>query len=191
MSCEGFQGGPGSGADTFGSDDCGHIGSPIGFGCGGWGFGHGRRLKRAVLGTAAQLLDGPADAAQIVQRTSEATGGAFAPPREVVELAIEILAAKGFVTVDDGVATLTELGRKILALRGVTSQSAQTVLGRAGRFAEVMKMRTGLREVAGMARTIMWSGTEEQKAKLAEVRGNLGAAISEARKTLHATLAEG
>ena len=83
-------------------------------------FGPGGRppLKRAAFVTAALLLDGPADAAQIVQRVSDATDGAFTPPHDVAELAIGLLAGRGVVTVDNGVATLTELGKNLLAWRG-------------------------------------------------------------------------
>ena len=43
-------------------------------------------LKRAAFVTAALLLDGPADAAQIVQRVSDATDGAITPPQDMAEL---------------------------------------------------------------------------------------------------------
>jgi len=136
------------------------------------------------------LLDGPADAAQIVQRTSEATDGAFSPPQEVVELAIGLLAGRGLVTVDNGVATLTELGKNVLAWRGISSETAHAFLARAARFGDAFKIRKELREVAGLARTITWSGTDDQKARLAEVRATLLAALTEAKKSLHSTLAE-
>jgi hypothetical protein len=67
-------------------------------GFGGPGFGHGHGpggrpfLKRAAFVTAAMLLDGPADAAQVVQRVSDATEGAFTPPQDLAELAIGLLA---------------------------------------------------------------------------------------------------
>lgn len=195
MNCDQFSGGPGWGGTGFGygSGDCG----PGGFGRGGFGrgfggpgFGHRGGLKRAAFGTAALLLDGPADAAQVVQRTTEATDGAFTPPQEVVEIAIGLLAARGFVTVDNGVATLTDLGKNILAWRGVTSETAHAMLGRVGKFAEVIKIRSGLKEVAGLARTIVRSGTDEQKAKLTEVRAELNVAITEAKRALHSALGE-
>ena len=200
MNCGGSSSGFGWGGAgfDFGSGDCG----PGGFGPGGWqgfgfgpgfgghGFGGGGGLKRAAFGTAALLLDGPADAAQVVQRTAEATDGAFTPPQEVAELAIGLLQARGFVTVENGVATLTDLGKNILAWRGVTSESVHAMLGRVGKFAEVIKIRAGLHEVAGLARTIMTSGTDEQKAKLAEVRADLNAAITEAKRALHSALGQ-
>ena len=103
-------GGPGGFGGGWGKQGGGH-GGP-GFG-GGFGHGAGGRppLKRAAFVTAALLLDGPADAAQIVQRVTEATEGAFTPPQDVAELAIGLLAGRGVVTVDNGVATLTELGK--------------------------------------------------------------------------------
>src|SRR5574337_1731851 len=117
----------GFGGHGFGGHDCGEhglgfgghgFGGPgLGFGgpgFGGHGFGFGGRgfgLRRAAFGTLALLLDGPADAAQIVQRASDATGGALTPPQEVAELAIGLLAGRGLVTVDGGVATLSELGK--------------------------------------------------------------------------------
>lgn len=191
-------GGPGFGGSGFGPDFGGPgFGGP---GFGGPGFGRprfgrgfgGRRffLKRAAFGTLALLLDGPADAAQIVQRTSEATDGAFTPPQEVAELAIGLLAGRGLVTVDNGVATLTELGKNMLAWRGVSSETAHAFFARAAQFGDVIKIRWGLVELAGLARRIAWSGTDEQKAKLADARAKVLAAVTEATKTLHSTLAE-
>jgi hypothetical protein len=183
-------GGPGFsfGGPGFGPGGPGGFGEP-GFGRGFGGPG-GFGLKRASFGTLALLLDGPADAAQIVQRTSEATDDAFTPPQEVAELAIGLLAGRGLVTVEDGVATLTELGKNLLAWRGISSETAHAFLARAGQFGDVIKIRWGLFELAGLARRIAWSGTEEQKAKLADARGKLLAAINEAKKSLHSTLAE-
>ncbi|MDT5134121.1 MAG: hypothetical protein QOE41_3432, partial [Mycobacterium sp.] len=131
MSGRGFFGGPGFGGPGFGGHGWGGpgFGGP-GFGEHGWGgpgsgghgwggpgfggHGFGGRRKRVVVGTAALLLDGPANAEQIVQRVSEATDGALTPPEGVVEFAIGLLAGRGFVTVSDGVATLTELGTNVL-----------------------------------------------------------------------------
>src|SRR6266568_1657011 len=105
-------GGPGFGGPGFGGQGWGGHGGAGGPGFGGPGFGGhwgppgpGGRRRRLVVGTAALLLDGPANAEQLVQRVSAATEGAFAPPQEIVELAIGKLAGRGFVSVDDGVAT--------------------------------------------------------------------------------------
>lgn len=198
----GFGGFFGGGPAGFGGGNCGPgeqggfggfgpgaFGGPgVGGGFGG-GFGPKFALKRAAVGTAALLLDGPATAEQIVERTTEATGGAFTPPLDIVELAIAALAGRGVVTVSDGVATLTEFGTQLLAWRGVTSETAHALFGKVGKFADVIKIRTGLHEVAGLARTIAFTGTDEQKAKLGEVRTNLLAAITDAKKALHGVLA--
>ena len=94
MNCGGSSGGFGWGGAgfDFGPGNCGPggfgPGAWRGFGFGGHGFGGGGGLKRAAFGTAALLLDGPADAAQVVQRAAEATDGAFTPPQEMAELAI-------------------------------------------------------------------------------------------------------
>ena len=187
-------GGHGLGGPEFGGAGFGFDGPGFGFGGPAFGKrGFGKRrfgLKRAAFGTLALLLDGPADAAQIVQRTSEATGGALTPPQEVVELAIGLLAGRGLVTVDNGVATLTELGQNVLAWRGVSSETAHAFLARAAQFADVIKIRWELRELAGLARTITWSGTDEQKQKLAEAEAKVLAALTEAKKSLHSALAE-
>lgn len=199
----GFAGGPGWGGPGFGGPGWGGPGGP-GFGWGGqggpghgWGGhggpggrGFGGRHKRVVVGTAALLLDGPANAEQIVERVSEATGGAFAPPQGIVELAIGKLAGRGFVTVDDGVATLTELGRNVLQWKGISSETIHARLAQAGKFGDVAKIRWGLIELAGLARTIHWSGTDTQKEKLAEARTTVLTAITEAKRSLHAALAE-
>ncbi|MBS4727814.1 hypothetical protein MSM1_05455 [Mycobacterium sp. SM1] len=189
-------GGPGFDGPGFGGRGWGGPGFGFGGpGFGGPGFGRGfgkpRFLKRAAFGTLALLLDGPADAAQIVQRTTEATEGAFTPPRELVELAIGVLAGRGLVSVDNGVASLTELGKNLLAWRGVSSETAHAFFARAAQFGDVIKIRWGLFELAGLARKIVWSGTDEQKAKLADARAKVLAAITEANKSLHGALAEG
>jgi hypothetical protein len=185
-------GGPGWGGPGFGGPG---FGGP-GFGGHGWGgpgfggHGFGGPRKRVVIGTAALLLDGPANAAQIVQRVSEATDGALTPPEGIVELAIGHLAGRGFVTVSDGVATLTEQGTNVLAWKGITSEGIHARLAQAAKFGDVIKIRWGLVELAGLARTIAWSGTDAQKAKLAEARTKVLTAITEAKKSLHSALAE-
>jgi hypothetical protein len=180
-------GGPGFGGPGFGGPGFGGPGFG-GHGFGGPGFGGPR--KRVVVGTAALLLDGPANAAQIVQRVSEATDGALTPPEPIVELAIGHLAGRGFVTVSDGVATLTEQGTNVLAWKGITSEGIHARLAQAAKFGDVIKIRWGLVELAGLARTIAWSGTDAQKAKLAEARTKVLTAITEAKKALHSALAE-
>ncbi|WP_425436259.1 hypothetical protein [Mycobacterium terramassiliense] len=194
-------GGPGFGGPGFGGPGPAGGWAEKGWGQGGFGggpgfkggFGHGRRpfLKRAAFVTAALLLDGPADAAQIVQRVSDATEGAFTPPQDVAELAIGLLAGRGVVTVDNGVATLTELGRNLLAWRGVSSETAHAFLGRAAKFGDAFKIRRELFELAGLARTITWTGTDEQKQQLAETRTKVLEALTEAKKALHRVLGEG
>ena len=198
----GFSGGPGWGGPGFGGHGFGGpgfggpgFGGP-GFGGHGWGgpgfggHGFGGPRKRVAMGTAALLLDGPANAAQIVQRVSEATDGALTPPEGIVELAIGHLAGRGFVTVSDGVATLTEQGTNVLAWKGVTSEGIHARLAQVAKFGDVIKIRWGLVELAGLARTIVWSGTDTQKAKLAEARTKVLTAINEAKQSLHSALAE-
>ena len=189
-------GGPGFGGPGFGGGFGGGGFGPGGFG-GGQGHGHGggpgrgrHFLKRAAFVTAALLLDGPADAAQIVQRVSDATEGAFTPPQDVAELAIGLLAGRGVVTVDGGVATLTEFGQNLLSWRGVSSETAHAFLGRAAKFGDAFKIRRELFEIAGLARTITWTGTDEQKQQLAESRTKVLEALREAKKTLHRVLGE-
>src|SRR3984957_14474942 len=188
-------GGPGFGGPGFGGPGFGGPGfGGHGFGGHGWGghggHGFGGPRKRIVIGTAALLLDGPANAAQIVQRVSEATDGALTPPEGIVELAIGHLAGRGFVTVSDGVATLTEQGTNVLAWKGVTSEGIHARLARVAKFGDFIKIRRGLFELGGLARTIVWSCTDAQKEKLAEARTKVLAAITEAKQSLHSALAE-
>ena len=188
-------GGPGFGGPGFGGPGFGGPGfGGHGFGGHGWGghggHGFGGPRKRIVVGTAALLLDGPANAAQIVQRVSEATDGALTPPEGFVELAIGHLAGRGFVTVSDGVATLTELGTNVLAWKGISSETIHAKLARVAKFGDFIKIRRGLFELGGLARTIVWSGTDAQKEKLAEARTKVLAAITEAKQSLHSALAE-
>jgi hypothetical protein len=94
------------------------------------------------------------------------------------------------VTVSDGVATLTELGTNVLAWKGISSETIHARLARVAKFGDVIKIRKGLFELAGLARTIVWSGTDAQKEKLAEARTKVLAAITEAKQSLHSALAE-
>ncbi|ORA24401.1 hypothetical protein [Mycobacterium aquaticum] len=174
-------GGPGWGGPGFG-----------GPGFGGHGFGHGfGRGKFAAAATAALLLDGPADAEEITRRVTEATDGAFTPPDGAAEVGIGLLAGRGVVTVDDGVATLTEFGENLLAWRGINSDTAHAFLAQASKFAGVLKLRKEFFEVAGLARTIMWTGTDEQREKLEEARNTILAAVTDAKRSLYAALAQG
>ena len=162
----GFSGGPGWGGPGFGGPGFGGpgFGGP-GFGGHGWG-GHGGATALAAPvseGTGADpalagaasgwwsvrqpcCSTGPRTPSRLVQRVSEATDGAFAPPQEIVELAIGKLAGRGFVSVDDGVATLTELGRNVLQWKGISSESIHARLAQAGKFGDVAKIRWGLFE---------------------------------------------
>ena len=152
--------GPGCG----GPADCGPgADSGFGFGFGGpGGFGFGHRLKRASLATAAMLLDGPADAAQIVQRISAADRWRVRPAarehrprdRQAGRTGVHRRQRRGHPD---------RVGRNVLGYRGITSQTAQSMLARVGQFADVIKIRAGLGEIAGLARTIMWSGTRSRK----------------------------
>lgn len=189
-------GGPGFG-DGFGGAGFGWPGfgpgAGFGPGFGGTGFGGAgfhHRGKLAAAATAALLLDGPADAAEIARRVSEATEGAFTPPDAVAEIGIGLLAGRGLATVDDGVATLTEFGESILAWRGINSDTAHAFLAQASKFAGVVKLRKELFEIGGLARTIMWSGTDEQKDKLEEARTKILVAVAEAKQSLYSALAQ-
>ncbi|MGH3583570.1 MAG: hypothetical protein ACRDUB_18420 [Mycobacterium sp.] len=188
-------GGPGFGGPGFGPDS----GSGFAGGFGGQGFGPGFGgpgrpgpwgLKRAAVGTAAILLDGPADSAQILERVNQVTDGAFTPPQDIVDLAIGLLAGRGVVTVDNGVATLTDFGKNLLAWRGISSETVHAFLAKAAKFVDVIKIHKELREVGGLARTIVRSGTDEQKAALAENRTKILEAVTDAKKALHRALGE-
>jgi hypothetical protein len=198
----GFPGGFGFGEAGFGPFGAGFNGPGFGGGFGGPGFGwpgfggpwfgpgFGGRGKLAAAATAALLLDGPADAAEIARRVSEATEGAITPPEGVAEVGIGLLAGRGLATVEDGVATLTEFGQNILAWRGINSETAHAFLAQASKFAGVLKLRKEFLEFGGLARTVMWSGTDEQKVKLEEARTKILAAVTEAKQSLYAALAQ-
>lgn len=172
-------GGPGFGGPGFGPG----FGGP-GFGPGGFGL----RIKRAV--TASLLLDGPASAAEIVQRVSDTTEGEITLPEPVVARVLERLTHRGVVKTDDGVATLTEFGRKVLAKRGITSQTAQALRAKLfPKLINVLKLRSGLTEIAGLARVIAVTGTDEQKEKLAEASATLLTTVNEVKRSLQSAVA--
>ncbi len=176
--------GPGFGGPGFG-------GPGFGPGFGGPGFGpsgFGLRIKRAV--TASLLLDGPASAAEIVQRVSDTTEGEITLPEPVVARVLERLTHRGVVKTDDGVATLTEFGRKVLAKRGITSQTAQALRAKLfPKLVNVLKLRSGLTEIAGLARVIAVTGTDEQKEKLAEASATLLTTVNEVKRSLQSAVA--
>jgi hypothetical protein len=182
--------GPGFGGPGFGGPGaCGP-----GFG-GGFGGGHGHhvfkgRIKRASIATAALLQEGPATAEQLSQRVSDITDGAFTPPVDKVQFVLTLLSGRGVVTVEDGVATLTEFGEQLLTWRGITSETVEAFLGQAAKFGDVIKLRKDLFELAGLARTIKFTGNDTQKADLAAAVATLQAAVAEAKKALYRTLAD-
>jgi hypothetical protein len=181
--------GPGFGGPGVGGPGPG-FGGPPDHGFGGPGFGPGL-VERAAFDTAAMLLDGPADAAQIVQRISEATDGAVTFPQESAEQCMGLLAARGVVTVDDGVATLTELGKNQLTWRGISSsETARALLAREAQFIDDFRVREEFFELAGLGMKITWAGTDAQKAKLAEAKAKVLAALTEATQSLHSALAQ-
>ena len=187
-------GGPGIGGEWgggFGAPGAGgDWGAGPGFGAAGGpdrpGFG-GPFKKAAVVG--GLLLDGPADAAEVVKRLSKASHGVVKPPKERVELLLAVMAGKGVVTLDNGEATLTELGRNLLAWRGINADTARALLAQAEKFGDVFKIRKELKATADLARTITWTGTDEQKTTLKKARASILAAITEAKRSLHESLA--
>jgi len=182
-------GGPGFGGPGFGSGfGGGHCGPGFGGGAGKHFFRG--RIKRAAIAAAALLQEGPATAEQLSQRVSQITDGAFEPPVDKVQFVLTLLAARGVATVEDGVATLTEFGEQLLTWRGINSETVEAFLGQAGKFGDVIKLRKDLFEVAGLARTIRFTGNDAQKADLAAASATLSAAVAEAKKALYRTLAD-
>jgi hypothetical protein len=144
----------------------------------------------AVVGTAALLLDGRADATQIVEQVSEATGGVLTPPYEAAEAVLSLLAVHGTATISDGAATLTDLGRNLLARNRITSDGTRTFLAQAAKFDDLYQIRRHLFEIATLGRSIAWTGTETQKSTLAEGRRRLLEALAEIKQSLHGALSE-
>lgn len=181
--------GPGSGGDWGrGGFDGPGFGGGRGAGPGFGGPGFGGPFKKAAV-VAGLLLDGPADAAEVVKRLSKASHGAVKPPKDRVELLLAVLAGKGLVSLDNGEASLTELGRNLLAWRGINADTARALLAQAEKFADVVKIRRELKATADLARTITWTGTDEQKKTLKKAKASILAAITEAKRSLHESLA--
>ncbi len=188
-------GGPGMGGEWGGGSwgapgpDGGWGGGPGFEGPGGFGRpGFGGPFKKAAV-VSALLLDGPADAAGVVKRLSKASHGAVKPPKERVELLLAVLAGKGVVTMDEGEATLTELGRNLLAWRGINADTARALLAEAEKFSDVFKIRRELKATAELGRRITWTGTDEQKKTLKAARASILAAVKDAQRSLHEALA--
>ena len=182
---EGFDA-PGVGADLNGAGFGGPKSSD------GWADrpGSGGPFKKAAV-VAGLLLEGPADAAEMVKRLSEYSHGAVQPPKDRVGLLLAVMAGKGVVTIDNGEATLTELGRNLLAWRGINADTARALLAQAEKFGDVFKIRRELKATADLARTITWTGTDEQKKALKTARASILTAITEAKRSLHESLAAG
>lgn len=187
--------GPASFSEPRGKEGPGCAAGAGGFGFpgtsgGGLGAGPGGFLMKATA-VAALLLDGPADAAGVVARIAAASGGAVAPPAERAELMLALMAGRGVVSLDNGEATLTELGRNLLALRGVNADTARAMLAQAAKFSDVVKIHRELKATGQLARTIAQTGTAAQKQTLNEARAAILTAITEAKRTLHESLATG
>ena len=183
--------GPGPGGDWGrGGPESGGWGAGPGFGgpAGPGRPGFGGPFKKAAV-VAGLLLDGPADAAEVAKRLSKASHGAVKPPKDRIELLLAVMAGKGVVSLDNGEATLTELGRNLLAWRGISADTARAMLAQAEKFADVIKIRRELKATADLARTITWTGTDEQKKTLKKARASILAAITEAKRSLHESLA--
>ena len=125
----------------------------------------------------------------MVKRLSTASHGAVTPPVERAELLLSVMAGKGVLTLKDGEATLTELGRNLLAWRGINADTARAMLAQAEKFADVVKIRRELKATAELGRTITWTGTDEQKKTLKAARASILAAIKDAKRSLHEALA--
>ena len=69
------------------------------------------------------------------------------------------------------------------------TDTARAMLGQAEKFADVVKIRRELKATAELARTITWTGTAEQKRTLKEARASILAAVKEAKRSLHESLA--
>lgn len=179
-------GGPGFGAPNSGDS----WGDGPGFGAVGDSDrpGFGGPLKKAAV-VAGLLLDGPADAAEVAKGLSKFSHGAVQPPKDRVELLLAVMAGKGVVTLDNGKATLTELGRNLLAWRGINADTARALLAQAEKFGDVFKIRRELKATADLARTITQTGTDEQKKTLKKARASILTAITEAKRALHESLA--
>ncbi len=144
-------------------------------------------VRRATV-VAGLLLEAPATAAEIVARVTAATDGAIAPPVANAELTLGFMAGRGLVTIVDGTANVTELGRNILAWHGVNADTARAILGRFAQLGDVIQIRKELLQTASLGKTITTSGTAEQKAVLAEAKAAILASVVEAKKSLHAAL---
>lgn len=144
-------------------------------------------VRRATV-VAALLLEAPATAAELVERVTAATDGAIAPPVANAELTLGFMAGRGLVTISDGTAALTELGRNILAWRGVNADTARAILGRFAQLGDLIQIRKALLETATLGKTITTTGTAEQKAALAEAKAAILASVLEAKKSLYAAL---
>ena len=106
-----------------------------------------------------------------------------------MELLLAVMAGKGVVTLDNGEATLTELGRNLLAWRGMNADTARALLAEAEKFGDVFKIRRELKATAELARRITWTGTDEQKKTLKAARASILAAVKDAQRSLHQALA--
>lgn len=152
------------------------------------GTPHEAIARRAIV-VAGLLLDGPATAAELVERVSTASEGALVPPVEHAELTLGFMAGRGLVTISDGTASLTDLGQNILAWRGVNADTARAILSKFAQLGDVIHIRKALLETASLGRTIATTGTADQKAALAAAKAAILTSVVEAKKSLHAALA--
>ncbi|SKW48822.1 Uncharacterised protein [Mycobacteroides abscessus subsp. massiliense] len=78
----------------------------------------------------------------------------------------------------------------MLAKRGITGQTAQALRTKLfPKLVNVLKLRSGLAEIAGLARVIALTGTAEQKEQLAEASATLLATVNDVKQSLQRAVA--
>ncbi|MFI5801431.1 PadR family transcriptional regulator [Streptomyces sp. NPDC051561] len=185
----GFPEGPGRPGERRGR---GHHGMERGMGGGpyamrGGGGPHGRgRARRGDVRAAALALlsERPMHGYEMIQELESRTGGVWRPSPGSLYPALQLLQDEGLVTADDSsgkrLLTLTEAGREARAAAGEQRPWEQITAG----VPPVHKaLRDGIEQIATATRQVAAVGTDEDKAKAAQI-------LTDTRKALYKLLAD-
>jgi DNA-binding PadR family transcriptional regulator len=151
----------------------------------GRGGGRARRgdVRAAVL---ALLSERPMHGYEMIQELEARTGGVWRPSPGALYPALQLLGDEGLVTADEAsgkrLLTLTEAGRAAAEAAAATGERPweQVTAG----VPQVHRMlRDGVHQIGTAARQVAEVGTEDQKAKAAQI-------LADTRKALYKLLAD-
>jgi DNA-binding PadR family transcriptional regulator len=150
------------------------------------GDGRGRARRGDVRAAALALLaERPMHGYEMIQELESRTGGVWRPSPGSLYPALQLLQDEGLVTADDSsgkrLLTLTDAGREARAAAGADNRPWEQITAGVPPVHKVL--RDGIDQIATAARQVAEVGTDEEKAKAAQI-------LTDTRKALYRLLAD-